>query len=109
MAIIRAGKIVAVEEVAKLKSRSVHVIEVTFAAPPPAGLFALPGVRETRRDGATVHLQAQDGVDALLKAIATQRVVDLRTQQPSLEDVFLAYYTDAGDGSDGEEVRRASA
>jgi ABC-2 type transport system ATP-binding protein len=105
VAIIRAGQIVAVEEVAKLKARSVHMIEVTFAAPPPPGLFVLPGVRELRRDGVTVHLQAHDGLDALLKAIATQRVVDLRTQQPSLEDIFLAYYTD----EPVREVRRASA
>ena len=106
VAIIRAGKIVAIEDVAKLKARSVHVIEVTFAAPPPPGLLALPGVRELRRDGATVHFQAHDGVDAVLKAIATQRVLDLRTQQPSLEDVFLAYYTDP---ELPQEERRASA
>ncbi|HLB24556.1 MAG TPA: ABC transporter ATP-binding protein [Dehalococcoidia bacterium] len=106
VAIIRAGKIVAVEEVAKLKSRSVHVIEVTFATAPPHGLFALPGVRELRRDGTTVHLQAHDGLDAVLKAIATQRVLDLRTQQPSLEDVFLSFYTE---GETQEEAQRASA
>lgn len=96
VAIIRAGEIVAVEEVARLKSRSMHVIEVTFANAPPPDLFAIPGVREIRRDGATVRLQAHDGVDALIKAIATQRVADIRTEQPNLEDVFLAYYTKGG-------------
>ena len=92
VAIIRAGELVAVEEVAHLKSRSVHVIEVTFADDPPKDLFALPGVTELRRDGHTVHLQARDGVDGVIKAIASQDVVDLRTEQPSLEDVFLSYY-----------------
>jgi len=93
VAIIREGEVVAVEDVARLKSRSVHVIEVTFAEEPPPGLFALPGVVELRRDGRVVHLQARDGIDAAIKAIARYRVVDLRTEQPSLEDVFLAYYT----------------
>jgi beta-exotoxin I transport system ATP-binding protein len=96
VAIIRDGVIVAVEDIARLKARSMHVIEVTFAVEPPAQLFALPGVRELRRDGNMVHLQARDGIDAVIKAIARYTVVDLRTEQASLEDTFLAYYSDQG-------------
>jgi ABC-2 type transport system ATP-binding protein len=96
VAIIRAGRIVAVEDIARLRSRSVHKVEVTFASEPPLGLFAIPGVTELRRDGATVHLQARDGIDAVIKAIARYPVIDLRTEQPSLEDVFLAYYAEPG-------------
>jgi ABC-2 type transport system ATP-binding protein len=109
VAIIREGRIVAFEDVARLKSRSMHVIEVTFASPPPPGLFALPGVREMRRDGNTVHVQASGGIDAAIKAIARYDVVDLRTQQPNLEDVFLAYYADAGDHAPDESERRYAA
>jgi ABC-2 type transport system ATP-binding protein len=109
VAIIRSGEIAAIEDVARLKSRSMHVIEVTFASPPPPGLFALPGVQEIRREGATVHLQARDGVDSVIKACATQRVVDFRTEQPSLEDVFLAYYTGNETSLPGQEDHRASA
>ncbi len=110
VAIIREGRIVATEDVARLKARSVHVIEVTFAAPPPAGLFALPGVRELRRDGNVVHVQAHDGIDAVIKAIAQFDVVDLRTQQPNLEDVFLAYYSDhAAVAHDESEGRYAAS
>jgi ABC-2 type transport system ATP-binding protein len=96
VAIIRAGEIVAVEDIAKLKSRSMHVLEVTFGVEPPRDLFRLPGVREVRREGNVVHLQARDGIDAVIKAIARYQVLDLRTEQPSLEEVFLAYYTEAG-------------
>ncbi|MGA2286192.1 MAG: ABC transporter ATP-binding protein [Dehalococcoidia bacterium] len=103
VAIIRAGNIVAVEDIARLKSRAVHVLEVTFAEPPPADLFALPGVRELRRDGTTVRIQALDGLDAAVKAIAAYRVVDLRTEQPSLEDFFLAHYADETETPQEEE------
>ena len=92
VAIIRKGEIVAVEDIARLKARSVHVLEITFAEPPPVDLFALPGVKELHRDGNVVHIQALDGLDAAVKAIAAYRVVDLRTEQPSLEDFFLAHY-----------------
>jgi ABC-2 type transport system ATP-binding protein len=93
VAIIREGLIVAVEDITRLKTRAVHVLEVTFAESPPPGLFALPGVRELYRDGNTVHVQATDGLDAAIKAIARFRIVDLRTEQPSLEEFFLAHYS----------------
>ncbi len=102
VAIIREGEIVAKEDIASLKGRSVHMLEVTFAQEPPADLFRLPGVRELRRDGPRVRLQAQGGIDAVVKAIARYPVLDLRTEQPSLEDVFLAFYTDRP-GTAGEE------
>ena len=95
------------------QGRNVHVVEVTFASPPPMRLFDIPGVSVLRHDGATVRLQSQDAIDALMKAVATQTVIDLRTEQPSLEDVFLEYYT--GNGAtppplvEEQEVRRASA
>jgi len=93
VAIIRKGEIAAVEDIAQLKARSAHVFEVTFAqAPSPDAFASLAGVTELRRDGAMLRLQARDGVDALLKAIARYHVLDLRTEQPSLEDAFLEYY-----------------
>ncbi len=110
VAIVRAGEIVAVEEVARLKSRSVHVMEITFRQSPPAALLeGLPGVRVTHRDGPLIHVQARDGVDAVIKAIARYEVVDLRTEQPSIEDIFLAYYSgDAKGDREREEPRRAA-
>ncbi len=111
VAIIREGRVVAVEDVARLKSRNVHVIEVTFASPPPVALFDLPGLQVLRHDGATVRLQSHDGLDAVIKALATQSVIDIRTEQPSLEDIFLAYYTRNAEAtaSADEEVHHASA
>jgi ABC-2 type transport system ATP-binding protein len=106
VAIIRAGKIVAIEDVAAIKGRAVHVIEVTFAVEPPREAFAsLPGVTELHREGPLVRLQAHDGIDALLKRVAQYSVVDLRTEQPSLEDTFLALYSEQQ--SDETEVQEA--
>ena len=101
VAIIREGTIVAVEDIARLKStvRARAGGDVRRAA--AADLFALPGVRELHRDGNIVHLQALDGLDAAIKAMAAYRVVDLRTEQPSLEDFFLAHYA-APDGREGQ-------
>ena len=90
--IIREGRLAAVEEVAKLKERELRVIEITFAEPPPEGALALPGVEIVRQENNTVRLRVREGLDALVKAIAGYQVIDLRTEQASLEEIFLAYY-----------------
>ena len=95
VAFLRNGRLVAVEDVAELKGRSLHIVEVTFREAPPAGAFDLPGVREVERHGETVHLEVREHLDAALKAIARYEVRDLRTEQPSLEQIFLTYYEGA--------------
>jgi ABC-2 type transport system ATP-binding protein len=101
--ILRKGRVVAVEDVGSLKGRSLHILEVTFSGPVPAGVFDGPGIEEVRRDGNMVHLQVQSHLDAAIKAIACYPVVDLRTEQPSLEEIFLAYYQ----GSEAEDSHAA--
>ncbi|HEY7270807.1 MAG TPA: ABC transporter ATP-binding protein, partial [Dehalococcoidia bacterium] len=106
---IRSGRLIAVEDLATLKGRSLHIVEVTFSAPVPANAFNLPGVREVRRDGPLVHLEVRDNIDAALKAIASYPVLDLRTEQPSLEQVFLAYYQERPVGGEPAEDLRAAS
>ena len=70
VAIIRAGEIVAVEDVARLKSRSVHVIEVTFASPPPDGLFQSAGHHGgPPRTGRRCTCRREAGSTRLIKAL----------------------------------------
>jgi ABC-2 type transport system ATP-binding protein len=90
--ILRAGKLVAVEPVASLTGRALRRLEITFAEPPPADLFALPGVRELRRERATVWLEVTGDLDPLIRALASRHVLDLRTEQPSLEEILLTFY-----------------
>jgi ABC-2 type transport system ATP-binding protein len=96
VAFLRGGKLVAMENVGALRGRSLHVIQVTFAEPAPAADFALEGVRVVEVHGSTMHLEVRDNLDAALKAIGRHTVVDLRTEQPSLEQVFRVYYEEAG-------------
>jgi ABC-2 type transport system ATP-binding protein len=96
VAFLREGKLIAIEDVAEIKGRSLHIVEVAFDQPVPQDAFCIDGVREVQRDGATLHLEVRNNLDALLKAIARYHVVDLRTDQPSLEQVFRAYYEGEG-------------
>ena len=97
VAILREGKLIAVEPVDVLKARSFRSVEVRFAeqAPPPAA-SAIEGVREQRRDGLTVWFELAGEADALVKAIADYHVVELKTHEPSLDEIVLRYYEAAG-------------
>jgi len=91
--ILRGGKLVAVEPVAELKGRQFRHVEVSFAnGVPPVECFRLPGVRELRRDHATLEFEVSGEIGPLLQALGPYAVLDLRTEQPTLEEVLLTYY-----------------
>ena len=90
---MRAGRLVVIESVADLKSHQLRHVEVSFAnGVPPAKSFELPGVRELRRDHATLEFEISGGIGPLLQALAPHEVVDLRTAQPTLDELLLSYY-----------------
>ena len=103
--IIRAGRLVAVEEVGTLKARALHIIEVTFAEAVPEAAFAVPGVDIVQHDKNKVRLQVRDHLDDVIKLIARYPVIDLRTDQASLEEIFLTYYEAAPSSEETQHVQ----
>lgn len=93
--ILREGKLVDVESVSHMKARAFRHVEVTFAGDLPGNVES-PTVREIRRDGAVLEYEVTGEIDPLLKAIAPFHVLDLRTEQPTLDEVLMGYYR--GDG-----------
>ncbi len=93
VAIIREGRLVAVERVDILKGRRLLQMRLAFAEPvPPDGFAQLPGVRILSHSNSSVHLEVAGEVDPVIKAAARYHVVAVETIQPSLEEVFMAYY-----------------
>jgi ABC-2 type transport system ATP-binding protein len=96
--IIREGRLITVEHVAKLKERALRRLEIRFAAPVSDEAFAgLPGVSEVHIENNVFHCTVMGSLDPLIKAVARLPVVDLISHQPSLEEVFMTYY---GGGDD---------
>jgi ABC-2 type transport system ATP-binding protein len=91
--ILRQGQLVAVEPVTALKGRSRRHVEVSFASPAPeATIFNIAGTREIRREPETLEFEVAGEIDPLLKALAPYHVVDLRTEQATLDEILLSYY-----------------
>ena len=97
VAIIREGRLVAVEEVAQLKARRERRMEVALRAPVDAGRFAnLAGVRVIDADpgGCQLALGVCGEPGPLLRLLAELPVADFTFGPPDLEGVFLHYYAD---------------
>ena len=94
VAIIREGRLVAVERLADLRAKSLHRVTARFHNAVDAGRFAnLPGLLDLAVSGTELTCSApQSALDALVKQIATEPIVDLSCEEASLEETFLTYY-----------------
>jgi ABC-2 type transport system ATP-binding protein len=96
VAIMRRGRLVAVDEIEDLKAKGLRHITVHFAdEAPKVAEFVGGGVRELARNGRTVEFEVQGEVDTLLKQVARHHVVDIESGQPSLDEILLSYYEEA--------------
>ena len=101
VAIIREGQLVLEEEVATLKAKALRHLEMHFAESVPAEAFqGLPGVRDVTLEDGVLRCTVVGSLDAVVKAAAHFEVVNVISHEPSLEEVFLAYYGE-GDGHAG--------
>jgi len=94
VAIIRAGKIVEIAETTSLTRRVLNRLTVRFKKPVDVTeLGKLPGVELLTRSGQTsVTLQVTGDMEKLVQALGQLPILDLESERPSLEEVFLTYY-----------------
>jgi ABC-2 type transport system ATP-binding protein len=95
VAIIRDGRLVAIEHVADLTAKRLRHATVEFTEPVDASdLRRLAGVRDVEVSGRRVRFGVEaSALDGVVKALARHEIVDLELAHPSLEEVFLALYS----------------
>jgi ABC-2 type transport system ATP-binding protein len=91
--IIREGRLLAVETISSLKERALRRLEIEFAGPVEAETFSgVAGVRDLKIDDGLLRCTVQGSLDGLIKAAARFEVINVRTVETSLEEIFMAYY-----------------
>ena len=100
IAVLRTGRLVAVEQLHELMQKSLHRFRASFSDEVRAQEFAgIPGVRDVQVSDHTLTCQApQSALDQLLKRVAAHRVEDVECTETELEETFLTYY---GNGPNG--------
>ena len=95
VAILRAGKIVALGPVDELRGRARQRVEVWFAGEPPtAALSALPGVEQPASHGKHFTAVLAGPIQPLIELLAQHPVTSMFVQEPDLEEAFLDLFAD---------------
>jgi ABC-2 type transport system ATP-binding protein len=93
VAIIRDGRLVAVDRVEALRDLAHHVVALRFEAPVPASVFSLlPGVTDVAVIDGGLQMRVTGSMAPIVEAAAGRGLVDIETREPSLEQTFLAQY-----------------
>jgi ABC-2 type transport system ATP-binding protein len=93
VAIIREGRLAAVEDVAEMRGRSYHRVTIEFAEPVDEAEFThIAGVSDLQADGRRLSFRVIGGLDAVVKQAAHHTVLDMELVEPTLEEMFLTYY-----------------
>ena len=98
VAIIRQGVIVEEADPDQLMAMAMRRLHVRFRERvDPGPLTELDGVSLVSTSREEITLQVEGEMEELIKKLGAYPVIDLETEHPSLEEIFLAYYK-------GEEV-----
>jgi ABC-2 type transport system ATP-binding protein len=93
VAIIRDGRLAALERVESLGRRAIRTVEIHFDDPVDAAEFTgLPGVSDVMVSGPILRCTVDGRLSPLIKAVARHEVIDLLSAEPDLEETFLSYY-----------------
>lgn len=94
VAIIRAGRLVAVEYLDDLRTKAVRRVDIEFDQPvDPTILDSLPDVSDVTVDDNRATFSFSGKMHDLLVAVSKHyEVVDISTREADLEEIFLAYY-----------------
>jgi ABC-2 type transport system ATP-binding protein len=95
--IIREGKLVNVDTVANMKELRQHILEITFTAPALSDWFRnLPGCAAIQEvnNGLVLRLTVHGNLAEVLQMAVQHGAINVMTHEPSLEEIFLRFYTD---------------
>jgi len=91
VAIIRQGKIVALENIHELRSKRMHHISVRFKDKFDKNDFSgLAEIEEVLPDGLVFSVKGD--INPILKKLSTLNITDLEISHATLEEVFLEFY-----------------
>ncbi len=91
--IVREARLVTVGPIEQLAGIRTHHVEIEFADDPPVDrLRATEGLEQVSTTDHRISAMVRGSFEPLMGALAGHRVVNLRSREPTLEEIFLSYY-----------------
>ncbi len=98
VAVLREGVCVEQGTLAELRHLHANTVEATYTGDPP-DLDGVPGVEDAYVADGVIRLHVSGSPDALLKALAQASITGIQMREPSLEELFHAFYDDSADAA----------
>lgn len=93
VAIIKEGKLVAVENVKAVSGKKLRRIEVSFGDKFKATDFRVAGVERVQQVSENDLIITVSGdINPVMQVLASHKIIDMRVEHASLEDVFMKFY-----------------
>lgn len=92
VAIIKEGRVVAVEDIASLRKKNLSRVHLESRTPIPEAALRLSGVKSLSVQGEKVEFLYSGEVNSLLEALSRLPMERLTIEEPSLEEIFMHYY-----------------
>ena len=97
VAIIRGGELVKVDRVDALRDLAAHQVELRFSGPVPVEAFErIEGVSNVTAEDHTLRMHVSGPIAPVVKEAARFELADFVSREPSLEETFLAQYSETG-------------
>ena len=97
VAIIRGGELVKVDRVDALRNLAAHQVELRFSGPVPVEAFErIEGVSNVTAEDHTLRMHVSGPIAPVVKEAARFELADFVSREPSLEETFLAQYSETG-------------
>jgi ABC-2 type transport system ATP-binding protein len=95
VAIIRDGRLVKVDRVDALRDLAAHQVELRFIGPVPAEAFErIEGVSNVVAEDHLLRMHVTGPIAPVVKEAARFELADFVSREPSLEETFLAQYSE---------------
>lgn len=92
IAVIKKGKLVAVEDIKTLGEKKIHKIQIRFGDKFKASDFNVKGVDKVDEVSGGLLITIGGDLNPLLHEVAKHKVLDFEITHASLEDVFMKFY-----------------
>tara|TARA_Y100000814_G_scaffold245092_1_gene190171 strand:+ start:200 stop:1087 length:888 start_codon:yes stop_codon:yes gene_type:complete len=90
---IKEGELIVEEELEVLKSNAIKTIEIEFKSTPPTTLFDnIENVQKIGSENNAIKLNVTGSLNSVIKEISKFEVLNIISEEPSLEDLFMNYY-----------------
>lgn len=93
-AIIRHGKLAAVENIKELAGKKIYKIHVSFVQPINLDIFKIAGVEKIEPLPSGTMITYTGDISKIISLLTQHNLLDLEIAHASLEDIFMKFYED---------------